>query len=133
MALYRNAVWNLAPTSSHRNSRYVRTYITTLATQFSLRSHVSCGKIKYALSAQHPECLPISVNTEDSFFGRLGVRCLEFVRSGSAPKENCEFGSREQLSQVTSYLDASTVYSSNAFQSDALRLFRNGSRIKHNL
>ncbi|KAF3424880.1 hypothetical protein E2986_02079, partial [Frieseomelitta varia] len=74
----------------------------------------------------HPECLPISVSTEDSFFGPLGVRCLEFVRSGSAPKENCEFGSREQLSQVTSYLDASTVYSSNAFQSDALRLFRNG-------
>ena len=66
------------------------------------------------------------MNTQDSFFGPLGVRCLEFVRSGSAPKENCEFGSREQLSQVTSYLDASTVYSSNAFQSDALRLFRNG-------
>ncbi|KAK1124271.1 hypothetical protein K0M31_006643 [Melipona bicolor] len=74
----------------------------------------------------HPECLPISVSTQDSFFGPLGVRCLEFVRSGSAPKENCEFGSREQLSQVTSYLDASAVYSSNAFQSDALRLFRNG-------
>ncbi|KOX71477.1 Peroxidasin [Melipona quadrifasciata] len=46
---------------------------------------------------KHPECLPISVSTQD-----------------------------KQLSQVTSYLDASAVYSSNAFQSDALRLFRNG-------
>ncbi|XP_078034231.1 uncharacterized protein LOC144468548 [Augochlora pura] len=74
----------------------------------------------------HPECLPISVSVDDSFFGPLGVRCLEFLRSGSAPREDCKFGPREQLSQVTSYLDASTVYSSNAFQTDTLRLFRNG-------
>ncbi|XP_076381230.1 uncharacterized protein LOC117226264 [Megalopta genalis] len=74
----------------------------------------------------HPECLPISVSAEDSFFGPLGVKCLEFLRSGPAPREDCKFGPREQLSQVTSYLDASTVYSSNAFQTDTLRLFRNG-------
>ncbi|XP_076235056.1 uncharacterized protein LOC143179627 [Calliopsis andreniformis] len=74
----------------------------------------------------HPECLPIAVSAQDSFFGPLGVKCLEFLRSGPAPRENCEFGPREQLTQVTSYLDASTVYSSNAFQTDTLRLFRNG-------
>ncbi|CAK9817115.1 Chorion peroxidase [Anthophora quadrimaculata] len=74
----------------------------------------------------HPECLPIPVSGQDGFFGPLGVKCLEFVRSGPAPREDCTFGPREQLSQVTSYLDASTVYSSNAFQTDALRLFRNG-------
>ncbi|XP_046823371.1 uncharacterized protein LOC124426120 [Vespa crabro] len=74
----------------------------------------------------HPECLPIAVDPQDSFFARFGVKCLEFLRSGSAPREDCRFGAREQLSQVTSYLDASTVYSSNAFQSDNLRLFRNG-------
>ncbi|XP_025074585.1 uncharacterized protein LOC105429244 [Pogonomyrmex barbatus] len=74
----------------------------------------------------HPECLPITVNPRDSFYGPLGVRCLEFLRSGPAPKEGCEFGRREQLSQVTSYLDASMVYSSNAMHSDSLRIFRNG-------
>ncbi|XP_029672350.1 uncharacterized protein LOC115240990 [Formica exsecta] len=74
----------------------------------------------------HPECLPIAVNLRDSFYGPLGVRCLEFLRSGPAPKEGCKFGPREQLSQVTSYLDASTVYSSNAVHSDSLRIFRNG-------
>ncbi|XP_033303299.1 uncharacterized protein LOC117207322 [Bombus bifarius] len=74
----------------------------------------------------HPECLPISVSKHDNFFGPLDVKCLEFVRSGSAPKEDCEFGPREQLSQVTSYLDASVVYSNSAFQTDSLRLFRNG-------
>lgn len=51
---------------------------------------------------------------------------MEFVRSGPAPREDCELGTREQLSQVTSYIDASTVYSSSARQSDNLRIFRNG-------
>ncbi|KAG7210468.1 hypothetical protein KM043_011992 [Ampulex compressa] len=74
----------------------------------------------------HPECLPIAVNLQDDFFAPLGVRCLEFLRSGAAPREDCEFGPREQLTQVTSYLDASTVYSSNALQTDSLRIFRNG-------
>ncbi|XP_023289006.1 uncharacterized protein LOC105701425 isoform X2 [Orussus abietinus] len=74
----------------------------------------------------HPECLPIAVSPQDTFLGPLGVKCLEFVRSGPAPRENCDFGPREQLSQVTSFVDASTVYSSNAHHSDSLRLFRNG-------
>ncbi|KAI4489483.1 hypothetical protein M0802_011095 [Mischocyttarus mexicanus] len=78
------------------------------------------------LELLHPECLPILVDPQDSFFGRFGIKCLEFLRSGSAPREDCLFGAREQLTQVTSYLDASTVYSSNAFQSDNLRLFKNG-------
>lgn len=75
---------------------------------------------------QHPECLPIPVSPQDHFFGPLGIRCLEFARSGPAPKEDCEFGPREQLTQVTSYLDASMVYSSHPFVTDSLRLFRNG-------
>ncbi|XP_012535738.1 uncharacterized protein LOC105836333 isoform X3 [Monomorium pharaonis] len=74
----------------------------------------------------HPDCLPIAVNPSDKFYSPLGVRCLEFLRSGPAPKEDCEFGPREQLTQVTSYLDASMVYSSNAMHSDSLRIFRNG-------
>ncbi|XP_015595581.1 uncharacterized protein LOC107267903 isoform X1 [Cephus cinctus] len=74
----------------------------------------------------HPECLPIRVSPRDGFYGRFNIRCLEFVRSGPAPREDCGFGPREQLSQVTSYIDASTVYSSNARVSDSLRLFRNG-------
>lgn len=70
--------------------------------------------------------MPIVVDQRDNFFGQLGVRCLEFVRSGPAPREDCGFGPREQLSQVTSFLDASMVYSSNALHSDSLRIFRNG-------
>lgn len=76
--------------------------------------------------SQHPDCLPIPVSQGDSHLGPLGVRCLEFVRSSPAPKENCDFGSREQLSQVTSYLDASMVYGSSVEHSDNVRLFRHG-------
>ncbi|XP_011300776.1 chorion peroxidase isoform X2 [Fopius arisanus] len=74
----------------------------------------------------HPDCLPIIVNPQDRFFGKQGVRCLEFVRSGPSPRENCGFGPREQLSQVTSFIDASMVYSNNVAHSDSLRIFRNG-------
>ncbi|KAG8042227.1 hypothetical protein G9C98_000218 [Cotesia typhae] len=74
----------------------------------------------------HPDCLPITVNSQDNFYGKLGVRCLEFVRSGPAPRQDCGFGPREQLSQVSSFIDASMVYSSSVQQSNNLRVFRNG-------
>ncbi|XP_043280345.1 peroxidase-like isoform X2 [Venturia canescens] len=74
----------------------------------------------------HPDCLPIPVSPQDSYLGPLGVRCLEFVRSSPAPRENCAFGSREQLTQATSYLDASMVYGSSVEHSDNVRLFRHG-------
>ncbi|XP_051163553.1 uncharacterized protein LOC127282981 isoform X2 [Leptopilina boulardi] len=74
----------------------------------------------------HPECLPIAVHPRDNFFSQFAVRCLEFLRNGPAPRENCEFGPREQVSQVTSYLDASTIYGSNVIHSDSMRIFRDG-------
>lgn len=70
--------------------------------------------------------MPIIVDSRDDFFGKLGVRCLEFVRSGPSPKEDCAFGSREQLSQVSSYIDGSMIYSSNTAHSNSLRTFKNG-------
>ncbi|XP_043472374.1 chorion peroxidase-like [Leptopilina heterotoma] len=74
----------------------------------------------------HPECLPIAVHSRDKYLSRFGVTCLEFLRNGPAPRENCEFGPREQFSQVTSFLDASTIYGSNVVHSDSLRIFRDG-------
>ncbi|XP_034944630.1 chorion peroxidase-like [Chelonus insularis] len=74
----------------------------------------------------HPDCLPIPVSPDDEFFKQFRVRCLEFVRSGPAPRNDCGFGPREQLSQVSSFLDGSMIYSSNIHHSDSLRLFRNG-------
>ncbi|KOB76897.1 putative oxidase/peroxidase [Operophtera brumata] len=54
------------------------------------------------------------------------VRCLDFVRSSPAPRDDCALGWREQLNQVSAYIDGSPLYASSARQSDKLRLFRNG-------
>ncbi|CAK1546926.1 unnamed protein product [Leptosia nina] len=74
----------------------------------------------------HPECMPIAVPLSDPFYGPRGVRCLDFIRSSPAPQEDCRIGWREQINQVSAYIDGSPVYASSARQSDNLRLFRNG-------
>ncbi|XP_075973144.1 salivary peroxidase/catechol oxidase-like [Anticarsia gemmatalis] len=74
----------------------------------------------------HPECFPIPVPSNDPFYGPKGVRCLDFVRSSPAPRDDCALGWREQLNQVSAYLDGSPLYGSSAVKSDKLRLFRNG-------
>ncbi|CAH0578980.1 unnamed protein product [Chrysodeixis includens] len=74
----------------------------------------------------HPECFPIPVPSSDPFYGPRGVRCLDFVRSSPAPRDDCALGWREQLNQVSAYIDGSPLYGSSASKSDKLRLFRNG-------
>ncbi|PZC86185.1 hypothetical protein B5X24_HaOG211346 [Helicoverpa armigera] len=74
----------------------------------------------------HPECFPIPVPASDPFYGPRGVRCLDFVRSSPAPRDDCALGWREQLNQVSAYIDGSPLYGSSATKSDKLRLFRNG-------
>lgn len=74
----------------------------------------------------HPSCLPITVPNDDPFLGSLGVRCLEFLRSAPAQRRDCFLSWREQTNQVTSYIDASPVYSSNPRTADSARTFRDG-------
>ncbi|CAH1645754.1 unnamed protein product [Spodoptera littoralis] len=78
------------------------------------------------LDHDHPECFPIPVPASDPFYGPRGVRCLDFVRSAPAPRDDCALGWREQLNQVSAYIDGSPLYGSSATKSDKLRLFRNG-------
>ena len=70
--------------------------------------------------------MPIAVPPSDAFYGPRGVRCLEFIRSSPAPRDDCALGWREQFNQVSAYIDGSPLYASSARQSDKLRLFRNG-------
>lgn len=74
----------------------------------------------------HPACLPIQVPRDDPFLGNLGVRCLEFLRSAPAQRRDCFLSWREQTNQVTSFIDASPVYSSNARTADRSRVLRDG-------
>ena len=46
---------------------------------------------------RHPECFPTPIPATDSFFGRLGQRCMEFTRSMPARNAECNLGAREQV------------------------------------
>lgn len=74
----------------------------------------------------HPSCAPIRVPSDDPWLSPLGIRCLEFLRSAPAQRRDCLLSWREQTNQVTSYLDASTIYSSSDRSSERSRLFSNG-------
>lgn len=74
----------------------------------------------------HPSCLPMKVPRDDPFLATLGVRCLEFLRSAPAQRRDCFLSWREQTNQVTSFIDASCVYSSNPRTADTARIQRDG-------
>jgi len=69
-------------------------------------------------------CFPIEVHSNDS---RIDAACMPFVRSASicGTGDTSVFGKetrvREQLNQVTSFLDASTVYGSADQEMETLR------------
>ena len=74
----------------------------------------------------HPECYPIRLPDSDPVNGQHNVKCQEYVRSGTAPRVGCTLGPREQINQVTSFLDGSTIYGSSVEEANDLRLFRSG-------
>lgn len=74
----------------------------------------------------HPSCLSIKVPRDDPFLAKLGVRCLEFLRSAPAQRRDCLLSWREQTNQATSFIDASPVYSSNPRTADNSRIQRDG-------
>ncbi|KAK7074890.1 hypothetical protein SK128_026306 [Halocaridina rubra] len=65
------------------------------------------------------DCRPIDVS-QDPLYQAEGRLCMRFVRSLIASK-GCLLGPREQLNQLTSYIDASQVYGSTDKVSQLLR------------
>lgn len=70
--------------------------------------------------------MPIEVSSDDAFYSKYNVTCLNFVRSSPSPSEGCLLGPREQINQITSYLDASNVYGSTDKYLSSLRLYSRG-------
>ncbi|CAG0891231.1 unnamed protein product [Cyprideis torosa] len=75
---------------------------------------------------QHPACNPIPIAEDDKFFRQKGQVCMEFVRSLPAPRPDCTFGPREQMNQITGFIDGSNVYGSDQEEMQSLRSFRGG-------
>ncbi|KAL5233066.1 hypothetical protein ACI65C_000476 [Semiaphis heraclei] len=77
-------------------------------------------------SLRHPDCFQIEIPRNDHMFAPFGERCMEFVRSLPAPRPECNFGPREQMNQITAYLDGSHIYGSSLATQQSLRTFRGG-------
>ena len=77
-------------------------------------------------SLLHPACFPIPVPANDPFYAREERTCMSFVRSASAPRVACAFGPREQLNQLSAYIDAGMVYGKTESTASQVRAFQNG-------
>lgn len=71
----------------------------------------------------HPECFPVTLDSFDPY-NRYNISCIEFVRSAPAP--TCCLGWREQLNQVTSFIDGSAIYGVDEELVKKLRTNREG-------
>lgn len=100
-----------------------------LPPEFTVSNNHSLNYNLLTYLLQHPECLPITVSEDDWFLSQFGVRCIEFVRSAPTTRIDCDLGFREQISQVTAYIDASAVYGSDPETADSLRRFRKGNHL----
>ncbi|CAC5389691.1 PXDN [Mytilus coruscus] len=69
-------------------------------------------------NALKKDCYVIPVPDDDPFF--KSITCLNFVRSSAADK-SCMTGQREQINDVTSFIDGSMVYGSTEEQMSNLR------------
>jgi len=74
----------------------------------------------------HPMCFPIEIPENDHFYARHEQRCMNFVRSNAGLRENCRLGPRESFNQITSVMDAGTVYSNVPDTLEDLRSFQGG-------
>jgi peroxidase len=76
--------------------------------------------------ANHPNCLPIDIPSGDHFYSQHKTKCMNFVRSQAGLRFNCRIGPREQFNEISSYLDAGTVYSNKPERLESLRLYKKG-------
>nr|XP_022915574.1 chorion peroxidase [Onthophagus taurus] len=72
----------------------------------------------------HPECFPVIIDPDDPYYSNYNITCMNFVRSARV-NTSC-LGVREQMNQVSSYIDGSVIYGPTQEVSSKLRTFQNG-------
>jgi len=74
----------------------------------------------------HPECMPIDIPHNDDFYAQYGRKCLNFVRNLPGLKDNCRLGARDTFNEISSFIDAGTMYSNIPENMVRLRTFKGG-------
>lgn len=69
-------------------------------------------------SNAHQQCYPIRIPKEDPFFSKYEEDCMNFVRTAKCPQ--CKLGPRQQMNQITAYIDGSMIYGSMENETKAL-------------
>lgn len=75
---------------------------------------------------KHPACISVLLPDNDPFYARFNVGCMNLVRSAPSPPIGCRLRAREQLNQLTHFLDGSMIYGNDEQQALGLRQFQGG-------
>ncbi|KAI8495464.1 hypothetical protein Bbelb_269190 [Branchiostoma belcheri] len=107
-----------------RKSSYVNTHMVMQFGQFldhdiTLTPNFQEEGLHCTCDSDDERCFNIDIPFDDPDFP--GRRCLPFARSRSCPNEWCRLGKRQQLNQLTAFVDASNVYGSSDEEMEALR------------
>ncbi|CBY06825.1 unnamed protein product [Oikopleura dioica] len=69
----------------------------------------------------HPECINLPLGEDDIQFLSEGKTCHSLERSLPTPDKDCNVETRQQLNQISSYIDATTVYGTSAELAESIR------------
>ena len=75
----------------------------------------------YVVEVKEDNCFNIPLDTDDKQFIAEGKTCFELIRSAPSPDLNCEHSTRQQINQISAFIDGGTVYGSTPDLNDLLR------------
>lgn len=75
---------------------------------------------------KHPACISVLLPDNDPFYAQFNVGCMNLVRNAPSPPIGCRLRAREQLNQLTHFIDGSMIYGNDQQQANGLRQFQGG-------
>jgi len=112
----------------HPDRNILHNIVTTMVVGFGqfldhdITSTPENTNLQCCTNRNNPECMPITVPTNDDFYAQFQIGCLDIGRSIRA----CGTGRREQINQVSAFIDGSQIYGSSVQEQNNLRSFSNG-------